>query len=202
MDPTAHVASFAALRDFRAAFLNFGEEVQEVLSAIDMEGRRTVDWLLRDQTAYWKKAARDRQEEVAQAKADLFRRQLSRIGGEIPDVYEQRKALRRAQERLREAEEKLQKCQEWARLIPRAVSEFKGPARQLAALVEGECPPAVALLNRILTTLEAYTALQAPAASAPAGRAAGAPAPQPPAPPSPRTGVEREGPPPEVAHEP
>jgi hypothetical protein len=161
MSESARVTSIEALKDFRAALIVFCEEAKESLSAVDMETRRTVDWLAQ-QLAGWQRALRDRQEEVSKAKAELFRRQLPAISGEKPDCYEQKKALRRAQERLREAEEKIDRCKQWARELPRAVDEYAAPAQQLAQFVEGDPPHAVILIDRILDTLDAYTATPPP----------------------------------------
>lgn len=178
---SARVTSIEAVRDFKAALLIFCDEAKDALTSVDMETRRLIDWVQREQAAYWQHEIRRCQEEVAQAKADLFRKKLPGIGGKEPDCIEEKKALRLAQMRLEEAEDKLAKCQQWARLLPRAVDDYKGPSQRLAALVEGECPTPVAQLNGILGSLDAYTELRTPSASrTPAGSmSTGSPAPAP-----------------------
>jgi hypothetical protein len=162
----AQVSSIDALKEFRDNLSAFNDMAKEALTIVDMETRRTLDWLQRDQLAYWKAMIRECEEELAQAKADLFRRQLARLSGEPPDMTEQKKAVRRAQARLEMAQEKVEKCKEWARLVMRAIDEYSGPARQLGTLVEGEPARSVIALDNILTSLDAYVYL-APPTSAP-----------------------------------
>lgn len=166
---SAQVRSIEALREFRSAFLAFCQQAQEALCSVDLEGQRTLNWILRDQTGRWQRAIRDRQGELAQAKNALFRRELTKISGSHPDLIEEKKAVRRAQERLDEAQAKLKKCKEWGQtLLPKALGEFTGPARQLSEQVGGDNPPAAVFLERVLASLDAYTAAAAPRAARPA----------------------------------
>src|SRR5713101_4766072 len=110
MSQSARVTSFQAIQDFKAVLCGFCEETKEALGTIDMEVRRMLDWLGHDQAHYWQNQVRNLQEEVTQAKTDLFRKQLTRLSGEIPDCLEEKKALRLAQGRLEVAEEKVEKC--------------------------------------------------------------------------------------------
>ncbi|HEV2947934.1 MAG TPA: hypothetical protein VGX70_11185, partial [Gemmataceae bacterium] len=128
MASSARVTSVQAIADFRAALLTFCQEAKEVLASIDMENRRMTDWVERDRLSYWQREIRNRQENVAQAKADLFRKQITRISGQNPDFIEERDALRLATYRLEEAEGKVQLCRKWGnRELPRAIDEFQGP---------------------------------------------------------------------------
>jgi hypothetical protein len=164
MASSARVTSVQAIADFKVALLAFCQEAKEVLATTEMEIRRTMDWIQRDQLPYWQREIRNRNEEVAQAKADLFRKQITRISGQNPDYLEERKALRLATLRLEEAEDKVQTCKSWAnRQLDQAVDEYEGPARQLAGMVEGNPPPMVIYLSRITGSLEAYLEEGAPA---------------------------------------
>jgi hypothetical protein len=172
MASSARVTSVPAIADFKVALLAFCQEAKEVLATTEMEIRRTMDWIQRDQLPYWQREIRNRHEEVAQAKADLFRKQITRISGQNPDYLEERKALRLANLRLEEAEDKVQMCRSWAnRQLEQAVDEYEGPARQLAGMVEGNPPPMVIYLGRIIGSLEAYLEQGAPveAIAPPAG---------------------------------
>lgn len=162
MASSARVTSVQAIADFRAALLTFCQEAKEVLASIDMENRRMTDWVERDRLSYWQREIRNRQENVAQAKADLFRKQITRISGQNPDFLEERDALRLATYRLEEAEDKVQLCRKWGnRELPRAIDEFQGPGRQLAGMVEGNPPSIVLFLDRVVRSLEAYLDLEA-----------------------------------------
>ncbi len=160
MATSARVTSVQAISEFRIALLQFCQAAKEVLGSIDMEIRRMSDWVERDRLSYWQREIRNCQEELAQAKADLFRKQITRISGQNPDLLEEKDALRRAQYRLEEAEEKVQRCRLWGgRQLPRAIDEYQGPGRQLAAIVEGN-PPSIAIyMDRVIRSLEAYLEL-------------------------------------------
>jgi hypothetical protein len=167
MAASARVTSVQAIADFKVALLSFCADTKEVLASIESEIRRTRDWVERDQLQHWQREILNRNEEVAQAKADLFRKQITRISGENPDCLEERDALRRAQYRLEEAEEKVRACRRWAsRGLPHAIDEYEGPARQLAGFIEGNPPPMVILLDRVIGSLEAYLDVTAPAGEA------------------------------------
>src|SRR5438132_1335829 len=119
MSQSARVSSIEAVKDLQAALAAFCQDVREALCAVDMEARRVLEWLLHEQPNQWHRNVRHLQEELAQAKADLFRRQLAGMSGEKLDVIEQREAVWMVQERLREAEEKMEKCRHWSREVQR-----------------------------------------------------------------------------------
>lgn len=176
MSQSARVTAIAAVKDFQAFLSEFCEDAREALCAIEMEARRTLDWVQHDQLAYWRQAARDRQEDLTQAKAALFRKQLSRLSGEKPDLIEEKEAVWLAEEHLHEAEDKVAKCRRWAPLVQRAIEEYEATARQLAGQVEGTPPASVVLLGQILDALDSYTFLAPPSGASPAPPAPQAPA--------------------------
>jgi hypothetical protein len=162
MDPSANVRSIDAIREFREALLVFCAEAREALTTVDMQSRRALEWIQHGQPAFWRTAIRRTQEELTKAKADLFRKQLERISGEKPDCLEEHKAVRLSKSRLEHAEERLEKCRHWGNRFPKAIDEYAAPARNLAALVEGDPPAIVLLLDRITATLDAYVDLAPP----------------------------------------
>ena len=166
MSESANVRSIAALTDFRAALTTFGDEAKDALAAIETEIRRCADWL-HDQLIYWKAEVRRSEDELHQAKQELARRRLMKVGDRPLDCTEQEKAVRRAQARLEHAEEQEEKTRTWIRDLPRVITDYEGRARQLQSLVEGELPRACALLERKAEALEAYVAMQAPSREAP-----------------------------------
>ena len=159
MTQSARVTAVDAIRDFQAALAGFCEEAREALDAVDMEARRILEWVQHDQLNYWRREVLNRQDELAHAKADLFRRQLARISGQHPDCIEQKEAVWAAQRRLEEAEDKIEKCRQWGRALLQALEEYQGPAHQLAALVEGQPPRSVTFLDQVIATLDAYLTL-------------------------------------------
>jgi hypothetical protein len=154
----AHVSSVEALKDFRAALCTFGERAQDGLSSVQMSVQRMLDWL-GDQEKGWQREVRRWEEAVNQARAELARRKMVRIGDRAPDTTEQEDILRAALRRLDEAEGKLRQTRRWLPSFRRAADEYEGPARQLAGFLEGEQPRALALLQQKIDALEAYARL-------------------------------------------
>jgi hypothetical protein len=168
----ARVNSIQAIRDFRAALLSFIHEVNDSLTSVNLESRRSLEWILERQPDFWKNEVRRGQDNVLQAKNDLHRCRSSPLpGGGTPSCMEERKALDRAQQRLKWAEEKVVKTRQWGATLQREVIEYEGRSNQLAALMDGTMPQAVAFLDHALQALEGYLEIS----SAAGGSAAAAP---------------------------
>jgi hypothetical protein len=161
MGEFAQVASIEALKDFRADLCTFAERASESLAAVQMAAQRTLDWL-DEQAKYWQREVRRWDDAVTQARTELARRKMIRIGDRAPDCTEQEKVLRAARLRLEEAEDKLATTRRWLPAFRRALDEYYGPARQLAGFLEGEQPRALALLQQKIDSLDEYVRLTAP----------------------------------------
>jgi hypothetical protein len=170
--PSARVTSIDALRDFRAGLCKFGLTAREALCVTDLEIRRFLDWL-DTQQKYWKHEVRRREEDVHRARAELSVRKFYHETGR--GTTEPEIALRKAQERLREAEEKVRNVRRWLNELPRAITEYEGPARQLSGMLDADLTRALARLGQKLEALDAYLAStglgpepEAPVSTAPA----------------------------------
>jgi hypothetical protein len=183
MSTSAHVGSFEAVREFRAALLTFAAEAREALAGHDLEARRALVWLVEDRPRYWQQVQRAAEEAVVQAKIELERRRNSRLpDGEPPSCMEERKALARARARLEYAQQKVAAVRKWMALSDRAMTEYLGGANLFSTHLDGQLPLAVATLDRTLTALESYAALQTePTRSAPLDPGPGASLAAPPA---------------------
>jgi len=158
----ANVRSVEALKDFKNALIAYAEEARNALNGVDMDVRRTRDWLERDQLSYWQNQVKKRNEQVSQARADLFRRQISQSGsGSVSDT-DQKEALRLAITRLRQAEEKVEKVRRWQPILQHAISEYNSAARPLGDRIAGDLVASLALLDRMVASLDAYMAIKAP----------------------------------------
>lgn len=158
----ANVRSVDALKDFKNALIAYAEEARNALSGVDMDVRRTRDWLERDQLMYWQTQVKKRNEQVSQARADLFRRQISQGNSGSVSDGDQKEALRLAIQRLRQAEEKLEKVKRWAPVLQHATAEYNSAARPLGDRLAGDLVASLALLDRMVASLDAYMALKAP----------------------------------------
>ncbi len=168
MGPSARVTSIEALREFRGSLSRFGHDAKEAVCATELEIRRIFDWL-EAKLKYWQREVRIREEEVVRAKAELIQRQYGKRDGRGPGTTDQEIALEEAIRRLREAEAKVEKTRQWNNLLPRAVSEYEGPARQLMGMLDADLARGIAILDQKIDALEAYVQMAAPTAP---GRAA------------------------------
>jgi hypothetical protein len=162
MSTQADVRSIDALREFRAALALFGDDVLGALGAVDMEVRRTVLWLQQDRPAYWQEQIKRRGEQVAAAKAELFRRQLMKTPEFSPSCTEQKEQLRRAEESLRDAERRAAAVRTWGRTLPQILLEYQASTRRIKDLAAGDVPRAMAVLARMIDALEAYLRVAPP----------------------------------------
>src|SRR5271166_6103467 len=134
MAESAKVLSIQSLKDFRVALVTFTEEARNALGGVDMELKRMRDWLERDQLSYWQMQVKRRHEAMMMARTELYRRRISQQGSDAISDTEQKEALKEAQRRLRIAEEKV------------------------------EADKTLGSLTKMIDSLEAYLALNAPAA--------------------------------------
>jgi hypothetical protein len=164
MSRSANVLSVQTLKDFKVTMINFAEEARNSLSGVDMELRRTRDWLERDQLGYWQAQVKRRNEEVMQARSDLHRRKITQQGSEAVSDADQKEALREAQRRLRVAEEKVVLVK---RLIPQlhhAIAEYHAHSQPLGDHLSGGFERSVTNLERMIVSLESYLATAVPTA--------------------------------------
>jgi chromosome segregation ATPase len=153
--PSAQVHSLEKLLEFQAALATYAHQAKEALSSLDMEIRRTQDWLAEQQKS-WQVEVRRCEEAVFQAKQELARRRLMRIGDRKADTTEQEIALAKAQQRLHYAEDKLRACHRWLRDLPEEIGEYQGFAVNYMGILEGDLPRMDAFLDRKMDLLEAY----------------------------------------------
>ena len=156
MGNRANLRSIEAIRDFRATLAEFRDEVVGALSAVGQDVHRTIEWLEHDQYHYWRRQIRERQEDVALAKSDLARRRLQGSPDNPVDTTEQKKALRLAKLRLERAEEKIEEVRRWILAVQKTALEYEGQARQLENYSEIDLEKALATLDRIVESIEAY----------------------------------------------
>jgi len=162
MSSQADVRSIDDLRDLHARVCKFRTDAQDALASVDMTVRRAGDFLA-DKVQFWQRAIRACEDEVFQAKQELKQRQYVGFDGRVPDCTVQEENLKRAQGKLRFAQEKAEVVRRWMAKLPNQVSEvYEGPAKQLAATIEGELPRALAVLERRIIALEQYAAIMAP----------------------------------------
>jgi hypothetical protein len=172
MGEQAAVQSIEALREFRIALATFAEEATAALGAVDMEVRRTIQWVQFDRRPYWLEQIKRRRERVAMAQAEVFRRKLQKTDDYTPAMSEQKELLRRAEAALREAEHRAGLVKKWEPALQQAALEYRATTRRISSIAGGEVPRAIAVLSRMIDALEAYLSEAPPmigASAAPIG---------------------------------
>lgn len=163
----ADVHSIEAIREFRPTLVKFAEQARQAIGEVQAEVQRTMAWLEQEQGPFWQRQIRKCHEQVRQAKLALNQKRMyaSPTGGRQTAVDEER-ALKRAKRRLEIAEEKLKLVQRWRRELDREWARQQGQLQRLGRSADHEIPRAIALLERMSRSLEAYVDLTAPSTGA------------------------------------
>ena len=169
MDSQAGVGSVDAFRDFRAAFVKLGDASRNALIAVDIEIRRMLDWLEKDQAAYWKNEIRRREEKLNEAKAALHRKRITATFGNAVSDSEEILMVRRAQAKLEHAENKLKEVKQWYLTVEQAVNEYRGPAQLFGSALDAGVPRGLSALDRMAEIIESYLAVGTPGSGGAAG---------------------------------
>jgi hypothetical protein len=164
MSRSANVQSVQTLKDFKVAMIEFSEDARNALAGVEMDLRKTRDFLERDQLGYWQMQVKRRNEEVMQARADLHRRKISQQGSDAVSDSEQKEALREAMRRLRVAEEKVALIKKLIPQLHHAIAEYHSHSQPLGDHLTGGFERSVNTLEKMVIALESYIAMNAPSA--------------------------------------
>lgn len=157
MGEFARVESIDALKDFRIALCKFTDTIKIALGEADAEIQRVDIWLKQDQARYWKDQLRKRTELLHRAKMALKEKKLQKtpLGGRYSCVDEE-KAVAAAQRNFDEAEQKCKNVQRWIKQLDHEVFNYQGLVQGLDRAMDTDMPVALAQLDRILDSLDAY----------------------------------------------
>jgi hypothetical protein len=162
MSSQAEVHSIEALKDFRVSLALYLDDTLAALGAVEAEVRRTVLWLQQDRPYYWQEQIKRRREEVAAAKAEVFRRKLQKKPDYSPSMSEPMEILRRAEAGLADAEKRLSLVRKWQPLLNQAILEYHGNIQRIKNLAGADLPRALIVLGRIVDALEDYLRVAPP----------------------------------------
>jgi hypothetical protein len=156
MAERASVGSVEALGAFKPAVVQFAELTQAALSAAESSATRTLDWLTRDRGPQLRRDIQRLQEELTRSRTRMISRMDATRDNPQPKV-DDKLAFEAAKRKLRGAEEKLEEVKRWARVLERAIEEYRGSVSQLGWFVRGELGVAVGALDQMGAILEEYT---------------------------------------------
>lgn len=157
MAKTAHLTSTEAVAALRASLLQFAEEANNAITALQLEGRRPMDWIEQDRTMYWPREMRKASDRVAEARLELQRCEMTISGEERRSCIQEKKNLQKAKARLELCEQRTAAVRRWKFLMKKAVEDFEVQLSKLSRYLENDIPLAAAELQRMTLALEAYT---------------------------------------------
>ena len=146
----------------RVALALYGEDTLGTLGAVEAEVRRTLRWLEEERPVYWQEQIKRRREQVAMARAEVFRRNLQKRPDYNPPMSEQKESLAQGRGQLARRRETAGHGQEVAAVLrarrPRIPRERSAIERSGGR----RCSRGVNLLTRIIDALEAYLQVAPP----------------------------------------
>lgn len=162
MAEQARVQSIEALNRFRSALVEFGEGSRNALTGIEIELRRVRDWLEHEQPRYWKSQIKLWDQRIVAARSALHRKNLQRSDGYVPDVSQEKEAIRICKLRIEQAERKLGSIRRWVPQFQHALSEYRGKTRSLESASSADLERMLAMLDRMIMALDAYVSTAPP----------------------------------------
>lgn len=153
----ASVKSIATIRRFRADLQEYNDSLRQTLDILSSELQRAVDYFETDRSTYWPAQVRKASDDLAAARINLERCQVTTRPGEGPSCYEEKKALQRARQRLETAQAKVKATKKWVLVVREEVDKFRSKLAQVTYLSDTEIPRAAALLERLASRLDRYS---------------------------------------------
>ena len=164
MSQQADVKSIETLSFVRAAFAAFAHETGQALAEIEIQGQRAVEYLTVDRAAHWKAEIRRMTDLVNKAIKDLEHcRTFKKVGDNTPSCIEEKKALEKARQKLAWAESKAEAVRRWTPVVQQQFRETCVRLVRFRDVIDVDCPRAMAQLEKMLRSLEAYQQAASPA---------------------------------------
>jgi len=175
MSTQADVKSLDTLAFVKAALAAYAHESSQAIDEVELEGRKAVDYITVDQAAYWKAEVRRCNDLVNQAIKDLEHcRAFKKVGDNQPSCAEEKKNLEKARAKLTNAEQKAEAVRRWTPVVLQQYRETCVRLVHFREVVDVDCPRAIARVEQMLKSLEAYGQVSAPRPDTAAAGSSGA----------------------------
>lgn len=159
MRDRARVQSTQALLEAKAAIIEFIEVVKSTLASVESDINRVDQWVNSQQPAHWKHEVRKREEAVQRCKLEIERKRLIQAPEPASVVFEQ-KMLARAKVHLDQAKVRQEATRRWAIAFEKQAFMAKSGTRALQDAIQVHLPQSIALLERMVSSLESYAAIR------------------------------------------
>ena len=167
MAERAQVTSFEAVESFRADLIVFLSRARAVLEEASDDVVRTRLWVQNDQRRLWEGETRVRYQKLEEVRAELFSAQLSQFHESTALCL---MAVQRAERANREAEAKMAVLKKWDRDLENRTDPLVKQVTQFHSFLATDMKRAVAYLDQVVKTLEAYAGIPTPGTSPTAAR--------------------------------
>ncbi|RLS51985.1 MAG: hypothetical protein DWH91_17685 [Planctomycetota bacterium] len=157
MSGPANVISIDAIRDFVPAVALLQEELKAVISALQIEMQRALSWIEQDRPRYWQVQLKRAFDRVAETRTALTTCQMRTVAGRRPSCIEEKEAFSAAKRRLEYCQEQIEVVKRWGVKLRHEADEFRGRIAGCQRLAESDLTKALALLARIIESLEKYS---------------------------------------------
>jgi hypothetical protein len=158
----AHVTSVEAVNAFRSDLIVYLGKARAALEEASDDVLRTRLWVQNDQRELWENEMRVRYRKLEEARSELFSARLSQFH-EATDL--RLMAVQRAERANREAEAKLAVLKKWGRDMENRTDPLAKQVSQLHGFLTTDMKRAVAYLDQVVKTLEAYAGVPTPGAA-------------------------------------
>ncbi|WP_164104091.1 hypothetical protein [Candidatus Laterigemmans baculatus] len=164
----AHIRSIDALRELRAAVLEWGSRLDDQIFTLRSEARRALEWAAVEQPRYWSHQVAVAERGLQDATARLAALQTTYGGRDRPRATEARNRVNELRRRLRFCQERAAACRGWAAEMERAVDQLIAATSGLQQHAEAGLPTAAAQLAQWIDALDRYAdSLPSPNAAPP-----------------------------------
>jgi hypothetical protein len=154
---TANVRSIEAVRDFRIAMIIFHQNVLDALMTMQEQVYSALQWIENDRPRHWHQQELKAFDQISEARIALEGARMRKSMDDYrPSLIEEKQALKDAKDRLTYCQEKMRIVKAMSLKVRHEADEFRGRMSQLERLLETDIPKMIALLERMLTALEAY----------------------------------------------
>ena len=123
--------------------------------------------MIHDRSSYWPGQVRKSSDELAEAKTVLQSKELTINGRDRPPCTEEKQAVAAARRRNRYTEEKVRQTKKLIPIVKHQGEEYRGTLGRLSQLAETDLPAAIAVLDRMISSLERYAQLRVSGAGSP-----------------------------------
>ncbi len=163
MSTQADVKSIDTLAFIKAAISSFAHETGQAIAEVELEGRRAIDYITIDRAGHWKAEVRRSSDMVNQAIKDLEHcRTFKKVGNNQPSCIEEKKQLEKARARLAFSEEKAEAVRRWSPVVQQQFRETCVRLVHFHEVIDVDCPKAMARIERMIKSLDAYREMSSP----------------------------------------